>query len=154
MPDEALMRHLERKREWGHDDYPIGAMWNSILAGVVCQHPSIESLRRAVPQRPVKRTCVGLKVIRCPPSWAYSRFLTNLFSIRSWLTRFLKTWWSKCFRLLPGFGRNLALDRKPLDSHARRKKAGLAPDGRRDLDADVRAKIYRGSVQTVLLGKR
>ena len=46
LPDEALMRNLERNRGKGRDDYPVRAVWNSILAAVVFQHPSIESLRR------------------------------------------------------------------------------------------------------------
>ncbi len=46
IPDEELMQMLEKQRGKGRDDYPVRAMWNSILAGVVYQHPSIESLRR------------------------------------------------------------------------------------------------------------
>jgi len=47
MPDEELMVILEEERGIrGRDDYPIRAMWNSILAGVLFQHVSIESLRR------------------------------------------------------------------------------------------------------------
>ncbi|WP_094545861.1 transposase [Petroclostridium xylanilyticum] len=46
MPDEELMDKLERERKNGRDDYPVRAMWNSILAGVVFGHISIESLRR------------------------------------------------------------------------------------------------------------
>ncbi|WP_245543290.1 transposase [Kyrpidia tusciae] len=46
LPDEALMAHLEKSRGHGRDDYPVRAMWNSMLAGIVFQHPSIESLRR------------------------------------------------------------------------------------------------------------
>ncbi|GAW92753.1 IS4-like transposase, partial [Calderihabitans maritimus] len=40
------MRKLERKRGKGRNDYPIRAVWNSIIAGIIYQHPSIESLRR------------------------------------------------------------------------------------------------------------
>jgi len=46
LPDEALMVQLEKSRGHGRDDYPVRAMWNSMLAGIVFQHPSIESLRR------------------------------------------------------------------------------------------------------------
>ena len=35
MPDDALMKTLERNRGKGRDDYPIRAMWNSVLAGIV-----------------------------------------------------------------------------------------------------------------------
>ena len=44
MPDENLMNKLERERKNGRDDYPVRAVWNSIIAGVVFQHISVESL--------------------------------------------------------------------------------------------------------------
>ena len=43
LPDERLMQYLERNRDRGRDDYPVRAIWNSILAGVIYQHPSVES---------------------------------------------------------------------------------------------------------------
>jgi hypothetical protein len=46
MPDEELMKELEKQRGKGRDDYPVRAIWNSILAGVVYEHKSIASLRR------------------------------------------------------------------------------------------------------------
>jgi hypothetical protein len=46
LPDEELMQKLEAARGNGRDDYPVRAMWNSLLAGVVLQHASIESLSR------------------------------------------------------------------------------------------------------------
>jgi len=46
LEDERLMRKLETERGKGRDDYPVRAVWNSLLASVVYQHPSIESLRR------------------------------------------------------------------------------------------------------------
>src|SRR3990172_5214459 len=39
IPDEPLMRILERERGNGRDEYPIRPAWNSILAGGVFQHP-------------------------------------------------------------------------------------------------------------------
>ena len=38
LPDEPLMHALETKRGRGRDDYPIRAVWNSVLAGVVFCH--------------------------------------------------------------------------------------------------------------------
>jgi len=43
-PDEELMGKMEKHRKWGRDDYPIRPVWNSVLAGVVYQHQSIDSL--------------------------------------------------------------------------------------------------------------
>jgi len=46
MPDEALMRTLERRLSKGRDDDPVRAVWNSILAGTLFQHDTVEKLRR------------------------------------------------------------------------------------------------------------
>ena len=46
MPDEQLMRVLEKERGKGRDDYPIRAMWNALLAGIVFQHDSDAKLLR------------------------------------------------------------------------------------------------------------
>jgi transposase len=79
MPDERLMQHLERKRDRGRDDYPVRAMWNSILAGVIYQHPSIESLIRELSRNSQLRRICGFADDKVLSSWAYSRFLANLF---------------------------------------------------------------------------
>ena len=42
LPDEKLMKHLEKERGNGRDDYPIRGMWNSLLAGIVYQHDSVK----------------------------------------------------------------------------------------------------------------
>ena len=44
MPDEELMRELEKERGKGRDDYPVRAMWNSILAGVVYEHENCQGM--------------------------------------------------------------------------------------------------------------
>jgi hypothetical protein len=45
VPDEDLMQVLERERgPSGVDKYPIRAVWNSFIAGVVYEHDTIESL--------------------------------------------------------------------------------------------------------------
>lgn len=35
LPDEKLMKHLEKERGYGRNDYPIRGMWNSLLAGII-----------------------------------------------------------------------------------------------------------------------
>jgi len=44
LPDEELMRALEQERKGRRDDYPVRAMWNSLLAAIVFQHDGVESL--------------------------------------------------------------------------------------------------------------
>ena len=64
MPDEALMRTLERERGKGRDDYPVRVMWNAVLAGVVFQHVSVESLRRELLRNAQLRQLCGMDPVR------------------------------------------------------------------------------------------
>jgi len=59
LPDESLMEKLESRRGKGRDDYPVRAIWNSILAGVVFQHESMESLRREISRNGQLRDLCG-----------------------------------------------------------------------------------------------
>ena len=144
IPDEKLMLKLEFERGRGRDDYPVRAVWNSILAGIVFQHPSVATLRRELNRNGQLRAMCGFKGDTGPPQWVYTRFLKKLFNNKDLIDEIFDTLVEQCYQLLPGFGRNLAMDGKAIDSHARRKKEGLPPDGRRDLDADTGAKSYRG----------
>ena len=42
VPDEELLTALEARR--GRDDHPIRAMWRGLIAGIVFQDLSVESL--------------------------------------------------------------------------------------------------------------
>lgn len=64
LPDEPLMRLLEAERGQGRNDWPVRAVWNSILAGVVYQHASIESLRRELSRNPQLRWLCGFEATR------------------------------------------------------------------------------------------
>jgi hypothetical protein len=46
IPDEKLIRAMERDRGNGRDDYPVREMWNGFLARIVFQHKRIVSLLR------------------------------------------------------------------------------------------------------------
>ena len=82
LPDEKLMRVLEEERDRGRDEYPVRAVWNSILAGVVYEHKSVQSLRRELMRNAQLRELCGFEVEKglaaVPGSWVYSRFLKNL----------------------------------------------------------------------------
>ena len=82
LPDEPLMRVLEKQRGRGRDDYPVRAVWNSILAGVVFQHSGIESLRRELLRNGQLRQLCGFDPLKgrdaVPLASVYSRFLKQL----------------------------------------------------------------------------
>ena len=52
LPDEPVIEALRARRGRGRDDYPVDAMWRALVAGVVFQHPSMESLLRELGRNP------------------------------------------------------------------------------------------------------
>lgn len=160
IPDESLMQKLEDERGRGRDDYPVRAMWNSLLAGVVFQHRSIESLRRELLRNDRLRWICGFDPVMeaedaVPEAWNYSRFLTSLFSYSEQIDEMFDTLVEMLREELAGFGRSLAIDSKGIESHGRPrgkekydklkdKERREGPDRRRDLDADWGKKTYKG----------
>lgn len=150
LPDEKLMRTLELRRGNGRNDYPLRPVWNSFLAGQIFQHASIESLRRELQRNGQLRhvcgfdPCRGLAAV--PPSSVYTRFLKLLFSCHEQVDQMFADLVAELQELLPGFGNVLAIDGKAIQSHgnARRKGADNTPDGRRDTDANLGTKTYKG----------
>jgi len=144
MPDENLMRILEKARNNGRNDYPIRAVWNTILAGIVFEHETIESLRRELSRNGQLRWLCGLEGNGVPPSYIYSRFMKKLFIHEEDVENIFKTLVTKLNEVLPEFGKSLAIDSKAIKSFAPRKNKHTEEDGRRDIDADYGKKVYRG----------
>ncbi|MDD5708668.1 MAG: transposase [Kiritimatiellae bacterium] len=147
LPDEALMAALEWERGKGRNDYPVRAVWNSILAGVVYQHGSIESLRRELLRNGQLRQVCGFNVLRgesaVPPSWVYTRFLKRLLAHRESIEVMFDALVGAVGEALPGFGKVLAVDGKAIRTHAgppAKDAKAKPPDGRRDTEADFGAK--------------
>jgi hypothetical protein len=151
IPDEPLMQTLEWKRGKGRNDYPVRAVWNSLLAGVVYQHPSVEALRRDLLRNGQLRALCGFNSVQpaeaaVPPSWVYTRFFLLLFQHMERVDAMFDALVASLHRELPGFGRRLAGDGKAIPTHARPSKQDAEepkPDGRRDTDADWGVKTRR-----------
>ena len=146
LPDEELMRELESARGNGRDDYPVRAMWNSLLAGIVFQHPSIESLRRELSRNAQLRQACGFDLARgskqVPASWVYTRFLTSLLKHHETVEAiFSKLLWQVGSEL-PDLGQSLAIDGKAIASHARKGGRCEPGDNRGDHDANWGTKTY------------
>ena len=145
--DEELMRKLEEHRKWGRDDYPIRPVWNSVLAGVVYQHSSVESLRRELLRNGQLRDQCGFDPQKgsgaVPPSWVYTRFLKLLFQLKSAVDAMFDHLVDELKVLLPDLGFSVAVDSKGVDSAGRPTKEKKR-DGRRDMDADWGKKTYHG----------
>lgn len=154
MPDEKLMRVLEKQRGYGRDDYPIRATWNSVLSGIVFQHKSIESMQRELLRNAQLRELCGFDPLKggdaVPTSSAYSRFLTNLLEHGTLINEIFDDLVNQLRDRLEGFGEELAFDGKAIHSAAKGKKKkdndrqNKKEDRRRDDDADWGVKTYRG----------
>ena len=59
MPDGKLIETLETLRANGRNDHPVKVIWNSLLAGIVFEHASIESLRRELKRNAQLREMCG-----------------------------------------------------------------------------------------------
>lgn len=111
LPDDPIIKALQEKRCCGRDDFPVDAMWNTLLAGVVFQHPSVAALLRELQRNPALRQLCGfnplpiqkkpqhqlaqetvtgtVRVIsspspvqyRIPNEWNFSRFLTAVIAL-------------------------------------------------------------------------
>lgn len=146
LPDENLMCLLEQHRGKGRDDYPVRVIWNTLLAGVVFQHPSIASLRRELLRNAELRQCCGYDLCRgaqaVPEASVFTRFLKNLQRHEEDIRAMFDSLVEQVRKELPDFGVNLAVDGKAIDSAG--KKSDKDRDGRRDTDADWGTKSYRG----------
>ena len=147
LPDEKLMRTLETKRSNGRNDYPIRAIWNSLLAGTVFQHKSIESLRRELARNAELRQLCGFDPMKganaVPTAWSYTRFLNQLLKHEHLINEIFHALVDELKNILPDFGERLAIDSKAIKSAGKPTKK---PDGdrRRDNDADHGRKEYNG----------
>lgn len=154
LPDEKLMKTLESQRKNGRNDYPIRAVWNTILAGVVFEHKSTESLRRELKRNAQLRYMCGLEGSSVPPAYVYSRFMKKLFDHEETINLMFESLVAELYETLPDFGRSLAIDSKAIPSFANGKNKNEEKDGRRDTDADYGVKEYRGKREDGTMWKK
>lgn len=153
LPDEKLVQVLEKKRGKGRNDYPIRAIWNSIVAGVVFQHKSIESLRRELMRNGQLREICGFDVMLgikgVPSSSAYTRFLKRLMKHQREINEMFDCLVKALYKEISDFGETLAIDGKAIETYAkpRRNEDEKSYDGRRDIDADFGVKTYKGKTK-------
>jgi len=144
VPDEVLMEALEDERGKGRNDYPIRAMWNMTLAGVVYEHVSVASLLREMHRNSSLRRVCGFGLGKIPTVWSYTRFLKNLMKHADLLEDMFDRLVESLREELAGFGEHLSLDSKAIRSHGKKPKEDEDIDGRRDTDANFGKKTYRG----------
>lgn len=147
VPDESIMKFLESARGRGRNDYPIRAVWNSILAGIVYEHRSIESLRRELMRNGGLRDVCGFDPIlgekAVPSARAYNHFLGLLIRHREHIAGMFDQLVEELKEELPDYGRYLGIDSKALNSYGKASDKELG-DRRRDREADWGIKEYKG----------
>ncbi len=154
LPDDELIEILEKERSNGRDKFPIEPMWNSILAGIVYQHISVESLRRELQRNSQLLELCGFEVAAgtgaIASAWAYSRFLKTLLKHEKEIRKMFDVLVKKLVEVLPDLGKVLAVDGKAIASRANgnNNTEEKKRDGRRDLDADWGKKVYSGKDKT------
>ena len=147
MQDEEIMKKLEISRGNGRDDYPIRAVWNSVIAGVVYEHRSIESLRRELLRNGELRDICGFDPIlgskAVPTARAYSHFLKKIMECREDIEKIFHNLVEEVKDELGDYGKYLGVDSKGLGSFGK-EKGNKGRDGRRDIDGDWGRKEYKG----------
>jgi len=120
LPDEPLMQALEAERKGRRDDYPLRAVWNSILAGLVFGHTNIEWVRRELRRNGELRQGCGFDVFQgadaVPPPWVYTRFLKKLLRRLDLVEAMFETLVRDLTRELSDLGTRLAVDSNALRS--------------------------------------
>lgn len=147
LPDEELMRVLEKERKNGRNDYPIRSLWNVLIAGIVFQHSSINSLIRELNRNPTLREICGLKPLKkVPEAYVFTRFLKKLMNHYELVEKIFNRLIQMIQQELPDFGKDLSGDGKSIQTFAAPNKNNhiLKPDGRRDTEADFGVKKYTG----------
>ncbi len=147
LPDAQIIEALCAMRKNGRNDYPVGAMWRALIAGIVFGHPSIESLIRELnrnssllgmcgfsplPMQGRGRYAIegksGEVTVMNPPlrspaptSSGFSRFLSNVVKLEKrhgLVSRMIDAMRGELMELLGDFGENLGYDGKAAGSNS------------------------------------
>lgn len=94
MPDEKLIRKLEKICMRGRNEWPVADMWNSFLASFIFGHDSVAGLIRELNRNSQLRTFCGFqphfhtgkdggaKLLLAPGASAYTNVINNLRKCR------------------------------------------------------------------------
>lgn len=144
LPDEALMKKLQQGRGKGRDDFPLKAMWNLMIAGMVFGHTSIASLLRELRRNKQLVFVCGFGFRKLPEAHNMSRFIRCLLKYENDIREMFETLNQMIYKELADFGSELAIDSKWVDSAANRRSDRKDPDGRSETEARKGFKTYSG----------
>lgn len=149
VPDEKIVKKLKEIRGKGRNEYPIEAVWNSILIMPLLECSSVEQLRRELSRNRDLRKICGFddynyyfgKNKLVPPPKAYSNMFKNLKIIEPMLKDCFNELREFMYDNLKEFGKDVGEDGKIFLSKAKGlNKNGYENDARCDMDADYTIK--------------
>ena len=149
VPDEKIVEELIKIRGKGRNEYPVVAVWNSILIMPLLECSSVEQLRRELSRNRDLRKICGFndydyyfgKNKLVPPPKAYSNMFKNLKEIEPLLKECFNELREFMYENLKDFGKDTGEDGKIFLSKAKGlNKNGEKSDSRCDMDADYTIK--------------
>ena len=156
VPDEKIVDKLIKIRGKGRNEYPVIAVWNSILIMPLLECSTIEQLRRELSRNRDLRKLCGFhdedyyygKNKLVPPPKAYTNMIKNLKNIEPMLKECFNELRKFMYENLKDFGKDVGEDGKIFLSKAKGpNKNGDNLDSRCDMDADytIKENYYRDS---------
>ena len=144
VPDEKILKKLEEIRGKGRNEYPLVAVWNSILIMPLLECSSIEQLRRELSRNRDLRKICGFndgdyycgKCKLVPPSKAYSNMFKNLKKIEPIIKESFDELTEYMYKKLKDFGKDTGIDGKIFFSKAKSPDNTEGIDARSETDAD------------------
>jgi hypothetical protein len=149
VPDEGLVVRLEEKRGKGRDDFPVRAMWNLVLTFLLTGHLSWAShIRELHRNRDLAKLCGFEPFRKLPHAHNISRFLAVLLEQEENVMSIFHDLVETVGRLMPEFGKRLAVDSKAIGSRGVKSSDKVRKDGQPDRrgehDASVAQKTKWG----------
>jgi hypothetical protein len=144
LPDGNLIRALADERGKGRNDFPVRAMWSTVIAMIVFGHGRFADVIRELKRNAQLRYVCGFEGMKTPEAHNMSRFVSKLQRHQDEIMRIFIGLSDKLYELLPDFGVYLAMDSKWVWSAANGKSKRNVPDGRSETDAEWGVKSYKG----------
>jgi len=144
LPDERLMRVLEKKRGHGRNDYPVRAMWNMVIAMIVFGHARFADVLRELRRNVQLRYMCGFENGKLPSPTNISRFIAALKKERAEIKQVFGELVRVLYIEIPDFGKELAIDSKWVWSMANSVSKRKPSDGRSETEAAWGTKEYKG----------
>ena len=144
LPDEEFMQKLYQERGKGRNDFSVRAMWNLVIAGIIFDPKSFASLLRELNRNKQLAHVCGFAFQKLPRAHNMSRFINLLIKHTDDIEQMFIHLSGELYQKLNGYGKELAIDSKWIDSAANSVSKRKHPDGRSETDARKGIKSYSG----------